>query len=257
MDVDGIGPGADFTVAVREAIKGSAIVLVVIGKQWLSIKDGLTGESRLFGTNDLVRAEIEEALTNDKVVVPVLLDDAQMPDARDLPVSIRSLTTRNAVTISHSRFGAAVRDLVADLTKPTFQEVFLEVPPGAEAPSLKAQPTFISKHKVVWAVSLWCFSTVFCYFTYYNWTKPCSLLPPVSSADYSLSFRLTQKTSQSWSQCQEAIDKQAAIDQRSSQYALDKLKGNAFQSLGAAISLLLTSMLVTFQLVREYRDREA
>jgi len=53
-----------------------------------------------------VRLEIATALKRNIRVIPVLVDDASMPRASDLPDDLRSLVRRNAVEVSHTRFNA-------------------------------------------------------------------------------------------------------------------------------------------------------
>ena len=50
--------------------------------------------------NDFVRIEVESALKQGKIVVPVLVMDAQMPDFSTLPDSIEGLQWINAATVS-------------------------------------------------------------------------------------------------------------------------------------------------------------
>ncbi len=42
-------------------------------------------------------------------VIPVLVEDAQMPDAEDVPEEIRGLTRRNFIELTHRRWESDVQ----------------------------------------------------------------------------------------------------------------------------------------------------
>jgi uncharacterized membrane protein YhaH (DUF805 family) len=114
MDVDGIEPGVDFVKALDDQVARCVAFLAVIGPGWTDLRN-TEGHRRIDQPNDYVRVEIEAALTRDIRVIPVLVDGARMPTAEELPDSLKPLSRRNAVTLSHNRFGAEVDDLARAL----------------------------------------------------------------------------------------------------------------------------------------------
>jgi uncharacterized RDD family membrane protein YckC len=112
MDVDSIAIGVDFTTAITEAVSGCDILLALIGREWLSITDA-GGRRRIDDPDDFVRVEIEAALQRDIRVVPVLVEGAVLPQAADLPPSLRLLVRRQALMLSHVGFGSEVSRLIA------------------------------------------------------------------------------------------------------------------------------------------------
>src|SRR5918998_6950346 len=64
MDVS-IPPGTDFVHVIRDAIRSSGVVLVIIGPDWLRPR----GEGRAL--EDYVVFEVETALEHGKLVIPV------------------------------------------------------------------------------------------------------------------------------------------------------------------------------------------
>ena len=112
MDVDSIAIGTDFTRAVIRAVSGCNILLALIGRNWPAITDS-TGRRRIDDPDDFVRVEIETALHRDIRVVPVLVDGAVLPQAGDLPPSLRSLIQRQALGLSHAGFRLEVSRLIA------------------------------------------------------------------------------------------------------------------------------------------------
>src|SRR5215468_2425067 len=111
MDVDSIPPGHDFVRVLEEQVAQCDVLLAVIGKGWLDARDH-QGTRRLDKPDDFVRIEIASALNQDKLVIPVLVHDAQMPRTDELPAEIRSLARRNAVRLSHERFRADTQALI-------------------------------------------------------------------------------------------------------------------------------------------------
>ncbi len=102
MDVDSIKPGADFLVALEEAVANCDVLLAIIGPHWAGIVDE-AGNRRLDNWNDFVRIEIASAIKQNKFVIPVLVGHAQMPSPDKLPDDLAPLVRRNAIEISHQR----------------------------------------------------------------------------------------------------------------------------------------------------------
>jgi WD40 repeat protein len=98
-DVDDIPPGVDFPTYLQNKVKDAYIVLIIIGRQWASISYD-DGSLRLNEPEDFVRVEVELALRMSNVlVIPILVNDATMPNPKHLPDSIRPLTKLNAMVI--------------------------------------------------------------------------------------------------------------------------------------------------------------
>ena len=95
MDLDSIPPGVDFEQHIRDEIRRSDVILVMIGDNWLDDRPG-TNRRRIDEPNDFVRLEIENALAMPGVrIIPVLVEGAQMPAAEELP-SVDSPTRTTA-----------------------------------------------------------------------------------------------------------------------------------------------------------------
>jgi formylglycine-generating enzyme required for sulfatase activity len=92
-DVDSIVVGSDFPSVLRQKIAECAVVLVVIGRQWLHLRDD-RGQRRLDNPADFVRIEIETALKLNKTVIPLLVQGATMAAVADLPDSLKDLTRK-------------------------------------------------------------------------------------------------------------------------------------------------------------------
>ncbi|HEX7183924.1 MAG TPA: toll/interleukin-1 receptor domain-containing protein [Thermoanaerobaculia bacterium] len=128
MDVDTIAPGVDFGDAIEQAVGSCEVLIVIIGQQWLTIKNA-SGTRRLDDSGDFVRLEVEAALARNIRIIPVLVQDAPMPRAEDLPPSLARLARRNAIEISDARWGYDV-----DRLAHTIREVLGEETAAAQDP---------------------------------------------------------------------------------------------------------------------------
>jgi hypothetical protein len=116
MDVDNIDPGMDFFEVLEEKVAQSDVLLAVIGKRWVDAIDA-KGNRRLADPTDFVRIEIEAALKQNKRVIPVLVDDAEMPAPDQLPESLRPLARRQALRVKHERYRSDADGLIRALRK--------------------------------------------------------------------------------------------------------------------------------------------
>jgi hypothetical protein len=116
MDIDKVPLGSDFVDIVTKQIGTCSAVIVMIGKQWRTIKDKKR-RRRLDNDDDLVRAEIRAALQQKIPVIPVTVQNAPMPQAEDLPDDIRLLARRNGIELSATRWKTDVDRLIKDLDR--------------------------------------------------------------------------------------------------------------------------------------------
>jgi hypothetical protein len=111
MDVDAIPAGSEFIGYIVDVISNSDVLLAVIGPHWQELKHS-NGLRKLDDEGDVVRLEIQTALTKQVQIVPVLVDTARMVTADTLPESIRPLAGINALEITHRRFADGIAELV-------------------------------------------------------------------------------------------------------------------------------------------------
>jgi hypothetical protein len=98
-DVDNIPAGVDFRTVLEDALSKTDILLVIIGPQWASASFP-DGSRRLDDPDDYTRLEVETGLTRPNVlVIPVLVNNAQMPRANELPPTMQELRYRNAIVV--------------------------------------------------------------------------------------------------------------------------------------------------------------
>jgi hypothetical protein len=106
--------GQVFDIRLLAAVRNCAVLLSVIGRNWLTATDE-HGRRLIDRRRDWVRLEIAEALAAGVPVVPVLIDDtARLPQA-GLPASIRQLAKCQFVRLRHRSFRSDFEHLVEQL----------------------------------------------------------------------------------------------------------------------------------------------
>jgi hypothetical protein len=114
MDVAAIEPGRDFRRVIDQQVASCAVLLTLIGRNWVDSTDA-SGTRRLNDPTDFVRLETASALRRDIPVVPVLVHGARMPRADQLPDELKELAFRNAVELTHARWSSDVQLLISSL----------------------------------------------------------------------------------------------------------------------------------------------
>jgi hypothetical protein len=98
MDVDNIPFGIDFRQHIQSVLAQAEVLIAVVGPDWLG-----AGGSRIQEEDDPVRVEIETALRQDIMVIPVLVNGAGMPKAATLPDSLKNFAFLNAAPVDVGR----------------------------------------------------------------------------------------------------------------------------------------------------------
>ena len=117
-DVESIDGGEEFPVRLEKALAQCAVMLVLIGHDWLAAKDA-QGRRRLDDPADWVRQEIVAALRRDVRVVPVLVEGAALPAEADLPDELKPLVKRQARPLADERWRGDLAALMEMLSKQT------------------------------------------------------------------------------------------------------------------------------------------
>jgi len=115
MDLTDIAPGSDFVETLERAVGSCDVLLVLIGRDWLSADS--QGRRRLEDPHDFIRREVATALTRNIPVMPVLLQGARMPTADELPQDLKALARRQAIELSESRWETDVARLEEGISR--------------------------------------------------------------------------------------------------------------------------------------------
>jgi hypothetical protein len=97
MDLNDIPYGADFRKQIQAAFQETSVLIAAIGPRWLGQQ--ANGTARIHDNQDPVRVEVQTALRQRILVIPVLVDGGQMPSADDLPRNIKEFSFRNAMRV--------------------------------------------------------------------------------------------------------------------------------------------------------------
>jgi SIR2-like domain/TIR domain len=111
LDVVSQEPGTRWLETLRSRGSGAAAFIALIGPKWVSIMNERAGSPE----EDQVRTEIERALRPDsrvELIVPVLIDDAVLPEKEGLPRPLWPLLGEQDVELRSSRLDADVQELI-------------------------------------------------------------------------------------------------------------------------------------------------
>lgn len=155
FDVAGIGDGRDWEIEIQKHLEECDVLLVVIGPDWLGARDPDSFQRRIDQPGDWVRLEVETGLTMNKVVIPVLVNGAQLPARKDhLPATIQELLNKQAREIPHKDAESAVHVLVEQIKKrfPQGSPTPKVEPPPKDTPHLVQQKRFSAVERLWEAV---------------------------------------------------------------------------------------------------------
>lgn len=114
MDTSSIQAGEEWPSRIKSALDSAKAVIAVIGRDWVRVSDEW-GQRRIDEENDWVRKEIEQALAQNKEVIPVLVSEGRMPPADKLPRSISALPEKQAMSIRSSYWDHDIKLLLSRL----------------------------------------------------------------------------------------------------------------------------------------------
>ena len=137
FDLQTLEPGVDWVEGLELALDECQVLIAVIGRHWLDAVDR-KGRRRLDNPNDSLRREVARTLERNIRVVPVLVQDAEMPEPQDLPDDLVPLTRRQAIELTNSGWHDDVTRLIKALErivgKPDPSPVPPPVPPPGPLP---------------------------------------------------------------------------------------------------------------------------
>jgi formylglycine-generating enzyme required for sulfatase activity len=114
-DKDGLKPGMKWPDELAQKVKKARVVLVLIAdlSKWIGV--GVEGR-RIDDPDDWVRLEVEHALADtQKLVIPVLFNDGQLPTEKGLPESCRGLLKCQSIRITDANWARDLAPLLARL----------------------------------------------------------------------------------------------------------------------------------------------
>ena len=140
QDFDSTQPGAEYAEVINDAIEESGSFVAIIDRGWTGERRWPKGR-RIDEPGDWVRREMAAALALDVRIVPVLVGDAEMPPADELPRPIRDVAARHAIELSNQHWSADLERLITVLRS--------DPPPRSPRPVIKPR---LPGSKLVWAL---------------------------------------------------------------------------------------------------------
>jgi hypothetical protein len=135
-DKEDVGGGVSWRKEVLHEIGRDCALLVLIGKDWANAKDA-HGKRRLENSDDPLRLEIADGLKGGAIILPILLEDAQMPSKEELPPELRPLAEYNALKLRDGDWQHDLDNIGRTLQKSGFKPVtLLPAPPPQETQSI-------------------------------------------------------------------------------------------------------------------------
>jgi hypothetical protein len=127
-DVDVLEAGVDYKHRILNAIPNSDAVLAIIGQNWLGLRE------RLFEDRDVLRKELEYAVQLRIPIIPVLIDQASMPEEEHLPDPLKAVARLEARRVRDSDFRYDFDRLVSGIKQFEGKRI-VDIPaPGPAAP---------------------------------------------------------------------------------------------------------------------------
>jgi hypothetical protein len=145
MDFDSIPYGVDFREHIKQTLQRAKVVVAIIGPEWTGGKE--LSNRRIDDPTDFVRLEVASALENGIPIIPVLVNNTPMPEAKNLPPELEGLAFRNGLALDTGiDFHHHADRLIAGIHR--------VVDPPKEAASVSApQPTpTVTARKSSWVV---------------------------------------------------------------------------------------------------------
>jgi len=115
-DRDTLKVGERYKEKIEGALRESGVVIVVIGKAWLDIRDE-QGRRRLDDPEDVLRTELLTAIKLKVPLIPVLVGSARMPSAKDLPEELWPLVDWQATQLNLDDPKGSMARLIADVQR--------------------------------------------------------------------------------------------------------------------------------------------
>lgn len=115
-DVYSVRRGQNFRDAMARSINRCKVYLIVMGPEWVSVKDD-EGGRRIDNEDDNVRIELETAMARKELpIIPLFVGGAKMPRKEELPEALKGFVYYNGMRIGTGRdYDRDIADLVMEI----------------------------------------------------------------------------------------------------------------------------------------------
>lgn len=102
LDETAMVGGEEWTKRLRNELDKADIVLLLIGQSW----QNSAGLARLHESRDVLCGEITFAIRHEKLIIPILIGSAEMPELNQLPEEIQAIAGYHAERLRNESFDA-------------------------------------------------------------------------------------------------------------------------------------------------------
>jgi len=115
LDSESMVAGTDFVDELVSQVRHCRAMLAIIGPRWLHAAEPRSGRRRIDNPQDWIRRELVTAIGAGVRVIPILTDDAELPQAEDLPDDLVPLIRYQFRRLRHREATADLARIIADL----------------------------------------------------------------------------------------------------------------------------------------------
>lgn len=128
MDRIEIRGGDQWRTAIDNALHRATVVLAIIGRQWLTLKDEY-GRPRIDQPEDWVHTEVRTSLNHRKKLIPLYVDGADLiTDPKFLPSDIAGMIDSQGIGLTENYWDAGLYELVRRLKAYGFESHQFAIP---------------------------------------------------------------------------------------------------------------------------------
>jgi hypothetical protein len=121
-DKEDIAGGEAWKQKVLNAIDRDSALLVLIARDWSEARD-VSGKRRIDDPGDPIRMELHDGIRDGATIIPVLLENAAMPTAEQLPPDLAPLAEYNALRLHDTDWQYNLDRIITTLEKAGFTPV--------------------------------------------------------------------------------------------------------------------------------------
>lgn len=113
-DIDDIRSGTIWIDKLKEAGSYAKVIIAVVGPNWLQLNDA--GVSRLNDPKDWVRQELEQAIKDNKKIIPVLVKGGTLPSPTAIPATLHRLFDHQSFELRDDKWNLDLTALIKDIS---------------------------------------------------------------------------------------------------------------------------------------------
>lgn len=152
-DKEDIEGGMSWRKKVLDEIDRHVAVLILISKGWVDVRDA-NGQRRIDNPDDPLRLEIADAIKDGAKIIPILLENAQMPSEQELPEELRPIAEINALKLRDAEWQFDLHRICKTLEAIGFPPVATPQPAPGPQPTPAPAPRGKWNIKAVTALGL-------------------------------------------------------------------------------------------------------